>query len=110
MATYTPTSNLNTVRYTSATAITNGQVVVIGGKVFIASMGISAGASGLLYCAGNASFPKGTTATTIAVGDALYWSTADTVATNSTVGTTLIGQAWEAAGTAAGTIEARIIH
>lgn len=108
-ATYIP-GNWNTVSYTTPTALTNGQVVVIGGKVYVASMGIAANARGLLYCAGVAEFAKGTTAATIAIGDNLYWDDTNNWATNSTVGTTLIGPAFEAAGTAAGTIEARIVH
>lgn len=100
----------NVVPYTPPSAVTNGEVLVIGGKVYVASMGIAANAPGLIYSAGVFEFAKGTTAASIAVGDSLYWNDSSNVATNSTVGTTLIGPAWEAAGTASGTILGRIIH
>ena len=100
----------NTVPYTPSSAVTNGEVLVIGGKVFVASMGIAAGSQGMVYSAGVFEFLKGTTASSISVGDNLYWDDSGNVATNSTVGTTLLGQAWEQAGTAAGTILGRIIH
>lgn len=100
----------NVVPYTPGSAVTNGEVLVIGGKVFVASMGIAANSPGLVYSAGVFEFTKGTTAAAISVGDSLYWNNTDNVATNSTVSTTLLGQALEPAGTAAGTILGRIIH
>lgn len=101
------TSDDLSVPYTSATALTAGQVVVVGGRCYIAAHGSAANSPGLLYARGRATFAKGTTAAAISIGDSTYWDDTSNVVTTSTSGNTLLGIAWEAAGTAAGTISCR---
>jgi predicted RecA/RadA family phage recombinase len=87
-----------TIRHLAASAITAGDVIVVGEKVCVAKHDIANGAYGTLSVQGSFEFPVDG-ATAFAAGAKVYWDVADQEATeDADTGTNkLIGYVTEAA-------------
>lgn len=70
------------IDYTPSSAMTGGDVVVVGNSVFMAKEDVAASALGALHIGGVWDFPKTTgTSESIVRGTTLYWDTVSSVAT-----------------------------
>ena len=85
-----------TIDYTPTSAVTGGDVVVIGNRPCVATGDIAANATGSLVCEGVFDFPK--SSDVFVVGHPVYWSATDSPVT----GTASSGAAMNAAGKVAG--------
>ena len=96
------------INYTvpSATTIAPGSVVIIGGLVGVAQTGGTTGDVITVCLTGVFTLPKATGA--IAQGAVVYWSTANSNVTTTASDNTVIGNAFEAALSAAPTVDVRL--
>ena len=91
-----------TIDYTPTSAVSAGQVVVVGDLVAVAKLDIPANTLGALHIEGVFDFPKG--AGEIAAGATLYWDATNFQATASSTGNKLLGKAEVIALTGATTV------
>lgn len=105
----------DSIRYTPGSAVTAGDVVVVGTIPMIAKHDIAASANGVLACEGIFDVPK--TTDTFSAGDAVYWDvdgdpvggTAGSGAADSSSGTgNLMGLAEQAAATDAEYVKVKL--
>lgn len=93
--------------YTAGTAITSGEVVLVGSKIGIAATDIAQGAKGSLAMDGVFSVAKLNT-DVVAQGAALYWDNTNKRMTTTAINNTYAGYAVEAAGSGTTTVKIRI--
>jgi predicted RecA/RadA family phage recombinase len=86
--------------YTPGSAVTAGQVVVVGDRVFVAPKDIAANALGVLQTRGVWQLPKLSTDTP-ALGAILYWDAGNSRCTTTASSHKIIGHAAAAAGNGA---------
>jgi predicted RecA/RadA family phage recombinase len=80
-------ADFDTIDYTPVSAVTAGQVFVIGDLIAVAKLDIPAGVLGALHLTGVYDFPKVTTGgSAIAVGTTVYWNS-DTYNAQATAST-----------------------
>lgn len=94
------------VPYTPSGAITAGDVIVEGSRVYIAHQDIAANVLGSVAAGGGVYDFLATSGDTIAMGDPVYWNDSGNVAEEETSGNTLIGAACLAKGSGTGTVRA----
>ncbi len=92
-----------TLKYTNASAVAAGDVVVINGNVCIAVGAYGAGAEGIYVFRGRVEFPK-EAALAIAPGEKCYWVAGAGNVNKTASGNTAIGIAVEAAAGADTTV------
>lgn len=93
--------------YTAATAIASGDVVKIGARIGVALADIASGATGPVQVSGVFEIAKLTT-DVVAQGDLLYWDDTNKRLTTTSVGNTLAGYAFSAAGNGAATVNIKL--
>ena len=93
--------------YTPGSAVTAGQVVLIGVRIGVALNAIAANATGALQVAGVFNIAKLST-DVVAQGAALYWDNGNSRLTTTASGNTLAGYAVAAAGNGATTVAIKI--
>ena len=93
--------------YTPGSAVTAGQVVLIGVRIGVALNAISANATGPLQVSGVFNIAKLST-DVVAQGAALYWDNTNSRLTTTASGNTLAGYAAAAAGNGATTVAIKI--
>jgi len=99
--------------YTPGSAVTAGDVIVLGDLVCVAKLDIPAGVQGALTVSGVFDFPKATGASTaIAAGVNVYWDAADTEAKEDSESgaNKLIGKTIAAAGDNDATVRVRMFQ
>ncbi|HUX01472.1 MAG TPA: DUF2190 family protein [Phycisphaerae bacterium] len=97
------------IDYTPSSAVTGGDVVVLGTLVGVAKLDIAANELGALHVKGVFDFPKAVTSpSAIAVGVDLYWDATNEIMTETSVGNTLAGKSVLAATAAATTVPVRL--
>ena len=91
------------IDYTPTSAVTAGDVIVLGTLVGVAPRSIEANKLGALQVEGVFDFPKATgSSSAISAGDKVYWDAAEEVATKTSSSNTYLGKAVaDAAATAA---------
>jgi predicted RecA/RadA family phage recombinase len=72
MATAVIKSDGDRIDYTPLTDVVAGQIILLNGKLFLASEAIASGVKGALAAAYVALFPK-SASEAVAVGDTIYW-------------------------------------
>jgi len=104
MAVYVQTGEM--IDYTPGSAVTGGDVVVIGSIVAIAKRDIAANALGAVAIKGVFRVAKDTgSASAIAAGAKLYWDAINEVATTTAGSNKVLGYAVAAATAAAATVD-----
>jgi len=93
--------------YTPGSAVTSGQVVLIGVRIGVALKDIAANATGPLQVAGVFNIAKLST-DVVAPGAALYWDNTNSRLTTTASGNTLAGFAAAAAGNGATTVAIKL--
>ncbi len=93
--------------YTPGSAVTSGQVVLIGVRIGVALKDIAANATGPLQVAGVFNIAK-LSADVVAQGAALYWDNTNSRLTTTASGNTLAGFAAAAAGNGATTVAIKL--
>ncbi len=97
---------------TPSGAVAAGEIVTVGSALRIAHLPIAANALGTLAAGGGVytvTMATGTNTAAIADGDAVYWDkTLNWARSGTNANTTYLGQALEAAGTSAGSLE--VLH
>lgn len=88
-------------------AVASGEVVVIGSIFGVASGDAASGADVDLAVEGVFELPK-VSALAIAIGDKVYWQTAEKLVSKTTSGNTYIGVAVSAAANPSGTVRVRL--
>ena len=95
------------IDYVAGSAITSGQVVLIGVRVGVALAAIASGATGAVRVLGIFTIAKLST-DVVTVGAALYWDNTNFRMTLTSAGNTLAGYATAAAGNGVTTVEVSI--
>ena len=99
----------NTVDYTAGgSAITSGQVVLIGTRVGVAKDAIAANSAGVLHVTGVWSAAK-LSSDVVTQGAALYWDNTNSRFTLTSAGNTLAGWAFAAAGNGVTTVQIKLL-
>ena len=97
------------IDYTPSSAVTGGDVVVLGTLVGVAKKDIAANALGALHVKGVFAFPKdASSGGAIAVGVDLYWDATNEIMTETSAGNTLAGKSVLAAAAADTTVRVRL--
>lgn len=98
-------SNADTLDYTPSAAVAAGDVIVVGGRVHVATQAIAANTLGAVRAMGVCEFPKADGAgEAIAGGVIVYWDATNSVATDEASGNVRIGYAVPAGATDADTV------
>lgn len=95
------------IDYVAGSAVTSGQVLLIGVRIGVALAAIAAGATGAVRVLGIFTIAKLST-DVVAVGAALYWDNTNFRMTTTSAGNTLAGYATAAAGNGVTTVEISI--
>jgi len=93
--------------YTAGSAVSNGQVILVGKRIGVALTAIAAGATGALRMDGVFVIAKLST-DVVAQGDLLYWDNTNSRLTTTASGNTQAGYAFAAAGNGVGTVQINI--
>lgn len=101
--------NGDVLDYTAGSAISAGQVLVIGVRIGVALTAIANGATGAVAVEGVFEIAK-LSSDTMAQGALVYWDNANSRMTTTAGGNTLAGYAFRAAGNGATTVEVNINH
>jgi len=81
------------IDYVPGSAVSAGQVVVVGDIVGVAKLDIAASVLGQLHLGGVYDFPKSTAGgSAIAAGKTVYWDAGNSVATETSTGNKLLGK------------------
>ncbi len=97
----------NHINHTPGSAVTSGQVVLVGTKIGVAIADIAANDTGALRVVGVFSLTKLST-DNVTKGAALYWDNANSRLTTTASGNTYAGWATEAAGSGVATVNIKI--
>lgn len=95
------------IDYTPGSAVSSGQVLLLGVRIAVALMAIAANATGAVAVRGIFTIAKLST-DVVAQGAALYWDNTNSRLTTTASGNTLAGFATKAAGSGATTVEISI--
>lgn len=95
------------IPYTASSAVSSGQVVLIGTKVGVAIADIASGATGSVQMTGEFLVTKLST-DVVAQGVALYWDNTNKRLTTTASGNTYAGYATQAAGNGVATVQINI--
>lgn len=95
------------IDYVAGSAITSGQVLLIGVRIGVALAPIASGATGAVRVKGIFTIAKLST-DVVAQGAALYWDNTNSRLTTTASGNTLAGYASAAAGNGVTTVEINI--
>lgn len=95
------------IDYVAGSAVTSGQVLLIGVRVGVALAAIASGATGAVRMLGIFTIAKLST-DVVTVGAALYWDNTNSRMTLTSAGNTLAGFATAAAGNGVTTVEISI--
>lgn len=95
------------IDYVAGSAISSGQVLLIGVRIGVALAAIASGATGAVRMLGIFTIAKLST-DVVAVGVALYWDNTNSRLTTTASGNTLAGYAAAAAGSGVTTVEISI--
>lgn len=95
------------IDYVAGSAITSGQVLLIGTRIGVALAAIASGATGAVRMLGIFTIAKLST-DVVAVGALLYWDNTNSRLTTTASGNTLAGYATAAAGNGVTTVEISI--
>ena len=95
------------IDYVAGSAVTSGQVLLIGGRVGVALAAIASGATGAVRMLGIFTIAK-LSSDVVTVGAALYWDNTNSRMTLTSAGNTLAGLATAAAGNGVTTVEISI--
>lgn len=95
------------VDYVAGSAISNGQVLLIGKRIGVALVAIANGATGAVMVRGIFTIAKLST-DVVAQGDLLYWDAGNSRLTTTASGNTQAGYATKAAGSGVTTVEISI--
>lgn len=95
------------IDYVAPSAVTSGQVLLIGVRIGVALTAIASGATGAVRMLGIFTIAKLST-DVVAVGVALYWDNTNSRLTTTASGNTLAGFAASAAGSGVTTVEISI--
>lgn len=96
-----------TLDYTAATAVGNGDIVDLATRVGVAGNNIPAGSTGAVHVEGVFIMPKGSDAITL--GAAVYWDAAEEQITTTAEGHTPAGYAAAPADTGAATVLVKLL-
>lgn len=95
------------IDYVAGSAVTSGQVLLIGVRVGVALAAIASGATGAVRMLGIFTIAK-LSSDVVTVGAALYWDNTNSRMTLTSAGNTLAGFATAAAGNGVTTVEISI--
>ena len=95
------------IDYVAGSAVTSGQVLLIGVRVGVALAAIASGATGAVRMLGIFNIAK-LSSDVVTVGAALYWDNTNSRMTLTSAGNTLAGFATAAAGNGVTTVEISI--
>lgn len=95
------------IDYVAGSAVTSGQVLLIGTRIGVALAAIASGATGAVRMLGIFTIAKLST-DVVAAGALLYWDNANSRLTVTSAGNTLAGYATAAAGNGVTTVEISI--
>ena len=101
----------STMEYTPSGAVSEGDVVVLGGGLIgVATSDIAANAKGALTVEGTFDMPKssGSAGESIVIGAALYWNDSSDIATATASSNKFLGYAEKAAGASATSVRVRL--
>ena len=102
-------SDGDTINYTPGSAVTAGDVVVVGEIVAHAPNNISASVEGVLQIEGIIEFPKDSgSGTALTQGQRVYWDASNEVITGTAASHKIAGYVAEAAGTTATTVQVKL--
>jgi len=109
MSGVTRVSEGNSIDYTPGSNVSDGDIVVQGQLVGVATKNITASVKGALAVSGVFDFPKAVLSTSaISAGAKLYWDDTNDVATATVGSNVYIGKAVAAATAAATTVRVRL--
>ena len=97
------------IDYVAGSAISSGQVLLVGVRVGVALADIANGATGAVAMEGVFTIAKLST-DVVAQGAALYWDNTNSRLTTTASGNTLAGYAFKAAGNGVTTVDISINH
>lgn len=109
MPTATFVSDAGTIPYTPGSAVADGDVIVIGSIVAVATEPIAANVEGAVATEGVFLFPKATTSTSaLAAGTKVYWDASAVTVTTTAGSNKVAGYVHEAATAAASTVRVEL--